>query len=215
MRQFLATVLFASLCLATPSRAQTQDPSEMLPGFDIPSLQRILTDFGYRSAVRGFADGSQALNVLSPNNLRFIMLPSACGEGRCAAVRIIALFAAGEEPYRLDRLNAFNNTYAFIKAFKIGEDAAVSRYLTADYGLPKGNVVVNVAAFETIARRLLPFIAPLDAPEEGAEKGPRVDASLNATDVAYEDDQMSGHAAQILSLFPDGQIDPTLLNGSP
>ncbi len=213
MRYLMAAVLFASLCATTPSRAQTQDPSEMMPGFDIPGLQSILTDFGYRSAVRVFSDGSQALNVMSPNNLRFIMIPSACSQGRCAAVRIIALFAAGEEPYDLARLNDFNNTYAFIKAFKIGEDAAVSRYLTADYGLPKGNVVVNVAAFETIARRLLPFVAPQPEQQPGAgPQAPRVDTGLSKTEVAFDGSDQPGHVQEILSLFPGGEIDPTLLN---
>ncbi len=197
-----------------PSR---RPPQEIMGGFNIQSLQVLLSEYGFQYQVRILPDNTNALNVMSPEGLRFMLIPSACNSGRCVAVRMIALFRANEaQPYDLNRMNAFNNTYAFIKAFKVGNDAAVSRYMTADYGVPRGNVIINIAAFEALARRLPSFLQQdpnqdqnPQVPNNGNSVATKLDAAFEPAESA---ESHEGDMSIVSHLFPGGSVDPDMFN---
>lgn len=154
MRLFRSINLFFAAALAlgitaSPALAQTpsSDEGTLLRNFDIETLIPVVQEMGMSWEGRTAPDG-RVLLVTAPTGLKFILSPTSCRTGRetgCAGLNMVALFK-GQADQRT--VNSFNYRYAFTSAgIDPSGSAYISRYEIADYGTPKGNLMVSMNVF--------------------------------------------------------------------
>ena len=161
-RSGLALVLLGLAGAASAQNSQAPAPArfnpaapenrQVLPTFNYATVETVLTQIGARFERRGTAD-RPALTVTFANGRRAAILFGSC-ERVGAACKAISIQAVWNRPAALtpERLGAavqgFNQRYAFARAFLTAEGRpALQRYLTADYGIIRGNVAVNLLVF--------------------------------------------------------------------
>lgn len=124
-----------------------QNAGQLLRNYDVETLVPILQELGMKWEGRTGPTG-KILLVTSPDGLKFVMVPTACQAGAnqgCVGLNMIALFS-GNADYRT--VNSFNYRYAFSSAgIDDSGTAYIGRYEIADYGVPKGNLIVSMAVF--------------------------------------------------------------------
>lgn len=122
-------------------------PRTIMNNFDAAALGPVLAEMGasYEVAQVG---GQTVLVVSVPGGVRFVATPVACSGAdgsNCTGLNLIALYQT-KAPART--VEAFNYRYAFSSAGRDNDGYAyLSRYITADFGIPRGNIAVNVAVF--------------------------------------------------------------------
>ncbi len=131
---------------------------QVLPTFNYATVEGVLTAIGARSERRGNAE-RPALAVTFANNRRAAILFGSC-ERQGAACKAISIQAVWTRPANVpaDRIAAniqqFNRRYAFSRAFLTADSRpALQRYLTADYGIIRGNLAVNLLVFASQSER--------------------------------------------------------------
>ena len=137
-----------------PARFNPAAPEnrQVLPTFNYATVETVLTQIGARFERRGTAE-RPALTVTFANGRRAAILFGSCERAgaACKAISIQAVWnrPAGATNERLGAaVQAFNQRYAFARAFLTAEGRpALQRYLTADYGIIRGNVAVNLLVF--------------------------------------------------------------------
>ncbi len=157
-------VLFAFFLLASaPAAAQnTQAPArfnpaapenrQVLPTLNYATVEAVLTQIGARFERRGTAD-RPVLMATFANGRRAAILFGSCERAgvACKAISIQAVWnrPANAPPGRLESaIQGFNQRYAFARAFMTADGKpALQRYLTADYGIIRGNLAVNLLVF--------------------------------------------------------------------
>ncbi len=210
MKRFFAACAaagFSVMAALSPAAAQVGDPQRMLNSFTPAAIQAIAQEMGYGSEVRQFQDGGSGVAVVSPEGLRMLVMPTACDQSRCVGLHMLALFNTSGSTVDLAGLNEFNNRYAFIKAFEIDGNAGVSRYITADFGIPYGNVAVNLAVFNQLGQQLPSVLNRQGGGETpGATTpfpgGPSIGVSFSGPNVPKD----------FVPLFEGGSIDEDLVN---
>ena len=156
MRAAFAALLLFALPAAASAQARwnpaAPENRQLLRTFNYDTVESVLTAIGARSERRGNA-GRPALAVTFANNRRAAILFGSCERGGaiCKAISIQAVWTIPEN-VPADRLAAniqrFNQRYAFARAFMTADGRpALERYLTADYGVVRGNLPANLLAF--------------------------------------------------------------------
>jgi len=142
--------------------------------FSYATVEPVLAQIGARFERRGTAD-RPVLQVTFANGRRAAILYGSC-ERQGAACKAISIQAVWNRPPGLapERLAAaiqsFNQRYAFARAFVTTDGRpALQRYLTADYGIIRGNLAVNLLVFANqvdrfVAEVLRPAPAPASPP---------------------------------------------------
>jgi len=160
----LVIALATAWAMATPAAAQVPwnpaapENRQVLPTFNYATVESVLTQIGARFERRGAA-GGPALNITFPNNRRAAILFGNCERqgAACKAISIQAIWPrpAGPAAARLVQgIQGFNQRYAFSRAYLLADGRpALQRYLTADYGFIRGNLVVNLLVFANQAER--------------------------------------------------------------
>ena len=161
---FTALILLttASTAAMQPAPARwnpaAPDNRQVLPTFNYATVEGVLAAIGARSERRGSAE-RPALAVTFANNRRAAILFGSC-ERQGAACKAISIQAVWTRPANLpaDRLatniQQFNRRYAFSRAFLTADGRpALQRYLTADYGIIRGNLAVNLLVFASQSER--------------------------------------------------------------
>jgi hypothetical protein len=164
MRAFRAVPLltFASAVAAAqpPARFNPASPEnrQVMPAFNYATVEAVLTQIGARFERRGTAQ-RPALTVIFPNGRRAAIIFGSC-EQQGAACKAISIQAVWTRPANVpaDRIAAniqqFNRRYAFARAFLTADGRpALQRYLTADYGIIRGNLAVNLLVFASQSER--------------------------------------------------------------
>lgn len=131
---------------------------QVLPTFNYQTVESVLTAVNARFERRGTAD-RPALEVTFRNGRRAAILFGSC-ERQGAACKAISIQSVWVRPANIpaDRLAAniqsFNQRYAFSRAYLTQDGKpALQRYLTADYGIIRGNLAVNLLVFADQAER--------------------------------------------------------------
>jgi len=143
---------------------------QVLPTLNYATVEPVLTQIGARFERRGAAD-RPVLMVTFANNRRAAILFGSCERGgaACKAISIQAVWnrPAGIAPERLAvAVQGFNQRYAFARAFLTADGRpALQRYLTADYGIIRGNLAVNLLVFSNQIDR---FVAEVLRPAPAA-----------------------------------------------
>jgi hypothetical protein len=155
-----------------PARFNPAAPEnrQVLPTLNYATVETVLTQIGARSERRGTPE-RPALMVTYANGRRAAILFSSC-ELRGAACKAISIQAVwtrppNAPPGRLEAaVQAFNQRYAFARAFITADGRpALQRYLTADYGIIRGNLAVNLLVFASqIDRFVAEVLRPAPTP---------------------------------------------------
>src|SRR5688572_24786020 len=157
---FVALIMLGTAAAASAQTAPVRwnpaapENRQVLPTFNYATVEGVLAAIGARSERRGNAD-RPALAVTFANNRRAAILFGSC-ERQGAACKAISIQAVWTRPASVpaDRLAAniqqFNRRYAFSRAFLTADGRpALQRYLTAEYGVIRGNLAVNLLVFAT------------------------------------------------------------------
>ena len=158
----LSLLLFSGAAAAqtAPARWNPAAPEnrQVLPTFNYATVESVLTTIGARSERRGTPD-RPALAVTFANNRRAAILFGSC-ERQGAACKAISIQAVWTRPANVpaERIAAnvqqFNRRYAFARAFLTADGRpALQRYLTADFGIIRGNLAVNLLVFASQSER--------------------------------------------------------------
>jgi hypothetical protein len=173
----------ASLCLAAiPALAAAQPATppwnpaapenrQVLPTLNYATVEPVLTQIGARFERRGTAD-RPALAITFANGRRGAILFGSCERAGavCKSISIQAVWNRPTPAPAPERLNAaiqgFNQRYAFARAYVTSDGRpALQRYLTADYGIIRGNLAVNLLVFSNQIDR---FVAEVLRPAPAA-----------------------------------------------
>lgn len=164
-------IAFAALALGGAAPAQNaQAPArfnpaapenrQVLPTFNYATLEAVLTQIGARFVRQGTAD-RPVLTVTFANGRRGAILFGSCERqgALCKAISIQAVWnrPANAPAGRLEAaIQGFNQRYAFARAFVTADGKpALQRYLTADYGIIRGNLAVNLLVFSNQVDRFV------------------------------------------------------------
>ncbi len=165
MKRFLA-VVFACFMAAGPASAQVNSPEQIASDFSLETLSGILTEMGFQYAQQSTPNNTTMLRVTGPSGLIFFIEPRACNSGRCVGLSMNALYQRSN-PYAYEEINAYNDRYVFMKSMRLNDGSALlSRYVTADFGIPRGNIAINITVFNNLASRF-----PEDVDSLGQDQG--------------------------------------------
>ena len=161
MRAWFAAPL---LLLAAPVAAQvpfnpaSPENRQVMPTFNYDTVETVLRQINARFERRGAAE-RPALQVQFANGRRAGIVFGSC-ERQGAACKAIAVQAAWPRPANVpaERLAAniqrFNQRFAFSAGYVTSDgQAALRRYLTADFGFLRGDLAVNLLVFANMAQR--------------------------------------------------------------
>jgi len=145
---------------------------QVLPTFSYATVEIVLGQIGARFERRGTAE-RPVLAVTFANGRRAALLFGSCERqgAACKALSIQAVWnrPAGATPAGLGAaVQTFNQRYAFARAFLTADGRpALQRYLTADYGIVRGNLAVNLLVFANQVDR---FVAEVLRPAPAAAR---------------------------------------------
>jgi hypothetical protein len=187
MRLVVATAALALIAAAAPTQNGQQPAArpalvrfnpaapenrQILPTLNYATVETVLTQIGARFTRAGTPD-RPALSVTFANGRRAAVLFGSC-ERQGAACKAISIQAVWTRPAnapagRLEgAIQGFNQRYAFARAFITADGKpALQRYLTADYGIIRGNLAVNLVVFSNQVDRFVAEVlrpAPAAAP---------------------------------------------------
>jgi hypothetical protein len=155
-----------------PARFNPASPEnrQVLPTFSYATVEAVLTQIGARFERRGTAE-RPVLAVTFANGRRGAILFGSCERqgALCKAISIQAIWNRPANPPagRLEgAIQTFNQRYAFARAFITADGKpALQRYLTADYGIIRGNLAVNLLVFANqVDRFVAEVLRPAPAP---------------------------------------------------
>ncbi len=147
----IAAVLGGAALCAPAALAQVDTPEQIVASFAIPDLNGLLDELGYEHEAGTLPSGAAVIRVTAPDGLAFYLQPRACDADRCAGLSITAAFR-GPAPFDPAMITAYNLRYVFMKGVLLPDGGALlGRYIIADYGIPRGNIAVNIAAFVNMA----------------------------------------------------------------
>lgn len=162
MRNLIATIGLASLIVAgamTWNMPQSRaEASDMLPAFTVTNVSDVLTEMGATGVTSGTIQGLPYINF-SDRGLSYMLVLTVCdaAKSNCKGIRGVILFEPAN--YSHQTINNFNKGYAFGKAYITDQGGLMSeRYFIADKGIPKQNVVSEIANFVGMTPKLLEFI---------------------------------------------------------
>lgn len=170
----LLALAAAAALAAQPSAPQwnpsAPENSRVVPSFSAATIAPVLRSIGARY-VRGGTASAPALLVTFVNGRKATLVLGACDAagGACKALTIASFWTpiANSPPEATAKaIEGFNQRFAFAKAFVAPDGRpALQRYLTADFGIIRGNLAVNLLVFADQAERFaVDVLRPLEAP---------------------------------------------------
>ena len=159
MNRVLAFVAAVGLCLASAvSSAQAlDDPRRVLNGFQLADMQNVGAEIGYQTEVVRGNDDSIFLKYTTGEGNVFFVAPAVCDQTTCYGLDIYTFFGS-DAGVPLSALNFFNYYRAFTKTFSQNGTIILSRYIIADFGIPKGNIASNLTNFVGVAKDFDTFL---------------------------------------------------------
>lgn len=133
--------------------ADSPENRQVLPTFNYATVESVLAEIGARYERRGPPTRPSLLVTFASGRRAAIVFGACSGDGNVC--RAISIQGGWERPQGATSersaaaLLAFSQRYAFSRAFMLPNgNLALQRYLTADYGFVRGNLAVNLLAFE-------------------------------------------------------------------
>jgi hypothetical protein len=174
MRLVAAALIFSSAATAAPSpppptiwNPKAPENRRLLPTFSIATVAPVLRAIGAKAQHTQVAPGDSALLTTFANGRTAVLSLKLCEQsGGCKALSIQSFWKADPAipPERTAQaLEKFNQRYAFAKAFVTPDGRpSLQRYLTADFGVIRGDLAINLLVFSDQAEKLaVEFLEPL------------------------------------------------------
>lgn len=143
--------------------------NQVLPAFNYGTVEGVLSAIGARYQRSGSA-GKPTLLVTFPNKRKAVLTLGACnGDGSaCKSLSMQSNWtkiANSTSEKTATAIQRFNQRYSFGKAFMTtAGQPGMQRYITADYGIIRGNLAVNMLVFANqVDRFATEVLAPLEA----------------------------------------------------
>lgn len=156
---------------AAPGRWNPRAPenSQVLPAFTYANVENVLAAIGASSQRSGTAV-KPVLLVTFANKRKAVLTFGACARdgSACKSLSIQSNWtriANASTEKTAAAVRRFNQRYSFGKAFLMEDGRpGLQRYLTADYGIVRGNLAVNLLVFANQASRFATeVLQPLEA----------------------------------------------------
>ena len=129
--------------------SRAAEDSRLVTSFTVDEVVAIAKELGATEIQTGTDDDSPVI-TLKKDDLYFALVLRSCKDAPGCHGLLLSLFFEPDKttPFALDAVNAMNNKYAFVKFF-VAKDASlgISRFLLADGGISRENVMVNMADF--------------------------------------------------------------------
>ncbi len=186
---------------------------ERIDALSLGGLTDLITGVGLSGTAIRTQSGTPGLRVDLPGGGTFVAALRACPDDpapECSHLELFALFAADGPNSGAQALNLFNAQAAAVKAFAQEEGPLVlTRYVTLNHGIARGNVLGNIAGFQRSAERFRAFLqgparlAPPTGPQiavSGLHARGRAPEGLDPsylTDTAQEDSLVNDPAADL------------------
>lgn len=174
----LMLLIAANLAAAQTGSVPKWNPAaaentQVIPSFSYRTLPPVLNAIGARYVRSGTA-AAPAFLVTFPNGRKATLVLGSCDAAgqNCKALTIASFWTpiANSPPEATAKaIEGFNQRFAFAKAFVAPDGRpALQRYLTADYGMIRGNLAVNLLVFADQAERFaIDVLRPLEAAKPG------------------------------------------------
>ncbi len=117
--------------------------------FDIDEIELLLTEMGAEPEMFVNEDATSYVISERPDAYSFSLYPKLCEEGgTCLGLSISSMFDIELSPAQLTTLS---DRYAYMKFYSSENNALVlQKYITADYGIARGNVRINILTYMDI-----------------------------------------------------------------
>ena len=112
-------------------------------------FQSFVSELGVASQMDLDEDATFYTNAERPDAYSFYLEPKLCDEGgTCFGLNIYSVF---ELELSLAQLASLSNRYAYMKFYSAeNNNLVLQKYMTADYGIARGNVRINIVTFMDI-----------------------------------------------------------------
>ncbi len=177
----LAGLLWLAALHGPSARAQTVIAPENILAESVTALSQtdltaLLDAVGIAGEASQTDSGDPVVGVRTDGGGRFFIALRTCPglpEPACPHLELYAPFAGAGPNGGLEALNLFNRQAVGIKAFRLDDETLVlTRYVTLNHGMAKGNILGNVVGFQRSAERFRTFLA--GPPQVPGELGPQV-----------------------------------------
>ncbi len=140
-------LLLATLGLSSVT-SRAAEGSQLVTLFTVDDLTEIAKQQGATEIQSSVEDGEPVIS-LKKDDLYFGFVLRGCQIALgCKALQLALYFEPGKTPFALADVNAMNIKYALVKFFVAKDGAlAMSRFIIADGGISKDNIVANIAHF--------------------------------------------------------------------
>ena len=159
---------------AAPAHAQGRwnpkapENNQVLPAFNYSTVEGVLNAIGAKAQRTG-SGTNPGFNVVFANGRKAVLSLGACNSdgSACRSLSMQSSWTriANSTPAETgEAIRRFNQRYSFGKAY-VTEDGrpGMQRYLTADYGIIRGNLAVNLLVFANqVDRFARDVLAPLE-----------------------------------------------------
>lgn len=143
--------------------------NQVFPAFNYANVENVLSAIGARYQRSGSA-AKPTLLVTFANNRKAVLTLGACN-GNGSACKSLSMqsnwtkIANSPPATTAAAIQRFNQRYSFGKAFLTTEgQPGMQRYITADYGIVRGNLAVNLLVFANQVNRFATeVLQPLEA----------------------------------------------------
>ena len=115
-------------------------------GFDLTEIGMLLTEMDIETEIDFYDDGDSYLRSNRQDEYNFLVQPRLCyDETNCLGLDVFSTFDFKPTPAQLSTLN---EQYSYMK-FYADEDGELilQKYITADYGIARGNIRINIETF--------------------------------------------------------------------
>lgn len=128
---------------AAPEDKQSDSP-ELMDGADLQVIVEQIQDLGYQARVVKLSDGAPAIDS-SSSGIKFrINLYSCLQDKPTCTIDFGASWLTSKNPIALERLNEWNKSYRFAKAYNDSAgDLTLKMYMTLTHGVTKENFRAN------------------------------------------------------------------------
>ena len=136
-----------------------QNPEGLIKSLDVDTIEPVLIEAGINPQRRD-VQGSASLVLTDPKGQEIILQPTACDDDGCLGLLLLARPEVSRLP-SIEIVMQYNANINFATAVINSQTLWLRDYLTADYGITRGNLVVEIILmFSALEQWQAPAPAP-------------------------------------------------------
>ena len=155
--RMIGGALIGALMLPVAGLAQVSENTKRVTNFTHQEVQALLSEMGINSQIGENGE----IFATTPAGYKFFVFVTACDSPgfNCRGLELFSFYDVGAGNASIVKANTFNASYPFAKAYAMNQGGmALSRYLTADDGIARGNIAVNIVVYLRMAEKYGEYI---------------------------------------------------------